>query len=320
MRYGEYSLHKIVVYSLCLTTFFLCDNMSYMYVHFVLAKRKSLRRDLIWDQSVFNLQFYKEYKITFQNDALQFQGFYTFGGIVALNDLRWHNRCTLFAQNNTCKIALDYETVRDDTTFLMHHFRSRDPYISASRSWFLVARSWTANLNLASAHTLWDSSSDSAMSKIALRRSALGRCCNWPRFRLIYQWTVSRKYIPWQLRADFARPTKIAAIALLRIDIDARIDNAYFAHWYIIPVLPTVTRKAPRSCATLVICVTLDILAKFMPDKSPSRQNCTKHADSSTDDCEGAEIYLATRNILQTVCEDNIIVLTDFSSIITLIA
>lgn len=45
------------------------------------------------------------------------------------------------------------------------------------------------------------------------------RCCNWPRFRLIYQWTASRKYIPAAARIDFvSSATKSQSCLSPRID------------------------------------------------------------------------------------------------------
>lgn len=47
------------------------------------------------------------------------------------------------------------------------------------------------------------------------------RCCNWPRFRLIYQWTATRKYIPAAARIDFvSSATKSQSCLSPRIDPD----------------------------------------------------------------------------------------------------
>jgi len=67
------------------------------------------------------------YEMTFQSCAFYIfsRRFYIFSGMLRLTILRDDIiNARLFAQNDTYKIALDYEIMRDGTTFLMHHFRS----------------------------------------------------------------------------------------------------------------------------------------------------------------------------------------------------
>lgn len=63
----------------------------------------------------------------------------------------------------------------------------------------------------------------------------LVRCCNWPRFRVIYQWTVSRAQIYPAAAADrFRKPDETAT---------ASADRYRCLERYQISILPTIRRE-----------------------------------------------------------------------------
>lgn len=105
--------------------------------------------------------------------------------------------------------------------WLMHHHFARDPHLLQDRNAIALVVSGEFKFGI-SVPSIREIRCRRRRRRVLCQRLRLAvRCCNWPRFRLIYQWTASRKYIPTAARIDFvSSATKSRSCLSPRIDPD----------------------------------------------------------------------------------------------------